>query len=331
VSAVFATDMPTGWIHYDAMTDEQKRAHVESVSAMPKFSLYGDTPPVGTKVLLTASWSHEITVKAIGQAFLGWFQDTGSCVGVGGGTAQQTLNCFESIFKQDPDKIVLQWWGYNYGMSRKRAGMNGRGEGSFGSTFAKSMAEDGTVDMLHEGLDEIPKVQIRNGMFSIGQQNELIWSDGNKASAQLRAAAKPHVFHNSPLSTGTQVRESILNGYPVTRAGMVFANPGSASVSNGALVGRYNGRGGHQESWLGYWNHPQLGELIWEQNQWGANAYGSDPGGGPAGGCWIRMNEIESFCADRNAEVYSVSGYDGYVDKRDDVLDWARDINPFLS
>lgn len=110
---------------------------------------------------------------------------------------------------------------------------------------------------------------------------------------------------------------------------MKFVNPGTARVVSGALVGSYNGRGGHQQSWLGYWNHPELGELIWEQNQWGANAYGADPGGGPAGGCWVRLSDVDQFCRDQYAEVYCLSQYEGYPDRREEVLDWTN--NPFLS
>jgi hypothetical protein len=89
------------------------------------------------------------------------------------------------------------------------------------------------------------------------------------------------------------------------------------------LIGTYNGRGGHQESWLGYWNHPQEGELIYEMNQWGENAYGNDPGGGAAGGCWIRIVDVDKQCRSQYAEIYALSQYDGYP-AQPEVFDWSK-------
>lgn len=325
-------DMPTGWIPFPELTDDQKQLHQSLVAGMPKFSSFGDKPPVGTKVLLSDSWRHQKVVDALGFAFPGWYQFTGSCVNVGGLTAAQTLNFWEPLFKDDPDKIVVLWGWYNYGMSRKRAGMNGRGEGSFGSTYAESLKVDGIVDARLDELEgEVANIIQASGMIAISKNDELKWSDGNTASAKLRELAKPHPIYSAPASSGAAVRDGILSGYAFTRAGMKFVNPGTAKVVNGTLVGSYNGRGGHQESWLGYWNHPELGELIWEQNQWGANAYGSDPGGGPAGGCWIRMSEVDQFCRDQYAEVYCLSQYEGYPDRREEVLDWSNGNNPFFS
>lgn len=316
------TQFPTGWIPEGDMTDDQCRLHRNNIAKMPMFNLVGDTPPVGTKILLTDTWKDPKVVAALGGPFKGWGQDTGSCVGVGGGNACQTLNFVESITKKQPEKIVLIAWYYNYGLSRKRAGMRGQGEGSFGSTFAESIRLDGTIDANHPGLEALPDGEDSRGMRYLGKSLEMQWSDGNHADSAVRTAAQPQTITSAPIAAFTAVRDAIANGYPVTRAGMSFANPGTASVRNGALVGSYNGRGGHQESWLGYWNHPQLGELIWEQNQWGANAYGSDPGGGVAGGCWIRADEVHKFCQASYAEVYAISSYSGYP-ARPEVFDWA--------
>lgn len=323
-------DMPTGWIPFPELTDDQKQFHQACVAEMPAFSQFGDKPPVGTKVLLSDVWRHQKVVDAVGYAFPGWYQFSGSCVCVGGTTAAQTLNFWEPIFKNDPDKIVVLWGWYNYGRSRLAAGMRGRGEGSFGSTFAKSLKDDGIVDArLDELKSEVANIIQASGMIAISKSDEMKWSDGTTASEKLRELAKPHPVFSAPASSGAAVRDGILSGYPFTRAGMKFVNPGTARVVSGALVGRYNGRGGHQQSWLGYWNHPELGELIWEQNQWGANAYGSDPGGGPAGGCWVRLSDVDQFCRDQYAEVYCLSQYEGYPDRREEVLDWTN--NPFLS
>ena len=315
-------DFPTGWIDFADRTDEQLVIHNAIVGRMPSFGIAGEKPPVGFKILLTDLWKHQKTKEALGFAFTGWKQYSGSCVGVGGGNAAQTTLLADKLIRTEPEKPVLIFWPYNYGRSRLLGGMRGRGEGSFGSTFAKSLSEDGATEWEVEGAT-LPEVKRpNNAQFEIGQSAEMAWSDGAVAPQPVRDEAKQHKFISAPLSSGDQVRDAIVNGYAATRASMSFVNPNTASVRNGALIGTYNGRGGHQESWLGYWNHPQEGELIYEMNQWGANIYGIDPGGGAPGGCWIRMDAVDSFCKGQYAEVYAISNYDGYP-ARPEVFDWA--------
>jgi hypothetical protein len=320
VSAAFDNELPLGWVDFHDRTDEQNAVHSAIVGRMPSFTLFGDTPPVGTKILLTNTWTDKRVVDSLGFAFPGWHQYTGSCVGVGGGNAAQTVNFLDAILRVESEKIVLLLWLYNYGRSRELGGMRGRGEGSFGSTFAQSLAEDGATEWDVEGV-QLPSTKI-NGQIEVGASVEMQWSDGTFAPAPVRDEAKQHKIISAPLSSGLAVRDAIINGYPVTRAFNSFVNPNSATVRNGALIGTYNGRGGHQESWLGYWNHPQEGELIYEMNQWGANVYGVDPGGGAPGGCWIRIADVDKMCRSQYAEIYALSQYDGYPEQPK-VFDWA--------
>ena len=312
-------DFPTGWLDFAERTDEQNAIHARLVAKMPAFTLFGETPPVGTKILLTDAWKHPKTIKYLGKPFTGWKQYTGSCVGVGGGNAAQTTNLLDAILRNEPETITLLLWLYNYGQSRLRGGMRGRGEGSFGSTFAESMAEDGMTEWEVDGVT-LPNVAI-SGQYEVTQGTELQWSDGSYAPQLVRQAAKAHKLISAPLSSGVAVRNAIVNGYPVTRAFSTFVQPGTAKVRNGALIGTYNGHGGHQESWLGYWNHPQEGELIYEMNQWGQSIYGHDPGGGAAGGCWIMIADVDRQC--RNGEIYALSQYDGYP-AQPEVFDWSK-------
>lgn len=315
-----------GWISEEHMDDAQKSFHHQALAAMPAFSVVPKgTPERGTKIMLTDLWKHPRTITALGKPFLGFGQDSGSCVGVGGGNGAQTKNLVNSILLDEPEKIVLFAWYYNYGLSRLRGGMRGRGEGSFGSAFAKSLELDGSIDARHSGLDTLlPDGDDSRGMIYIGKDRELQWSDGAFPSAEIKQAAKPQPFKTSPLRSFEQVRDSIIAGRPVTRAGMPLVNPGTATVRNGVLLGKHNGRGAHQESWLNYWNHPELGELVWEQNQWGPNAYGADPAGGPRGGCWITAEDCDRFCKSQYAEVYSLDSYDGYEDLTQKVFDWSK-------
>lgn len=312
-------DLPLGWIPFPERTDEEMAIHNNIVAAMPAFSLVGEKPPVGTKVLLTKLWNMPEVISALGFAFPGWHQYTGSCVGVGGGNVIQTVNFVDAFIRNELEKIILLFWPYNYGRSRLLGGMRGRGEGSFGSTFAKSCNEDGGTDWLKEL--NLPSYKI-NGQIEIGKAEELAWSDGTRAPQPVKDEASQHKFISAPIRTGEQVRDSIINGYPVTRAFGSYVNPGTAKVKNGALIGTYNGRGGHQEGWLGYWNHPQNGELIYEMNQWGTNIYGNDPGEGQAGGCWISIDDVDKQCRSQYAEIYAFSSFDGYP-AQPKIFDWA--------
>lgn len=320
-----------GWISYEEATPQQQALHDSILSQMVSYSLpVSATPEVGTKVLLTDLWKHPSTIKALGFAFPGWRQWSGACVGVGGGDACQTTICSNAIFDDDADEIRLAAWYYNYGQSRKRAGMNGRGEGSLGSTFFKSIAEDGVLDVRDEELDnQLPDGKIDEGMIHIGENAEMQWSDGNHASAAIRSKAKNHLMQGSQLRSAEEVRNEILNGRGVTRASSKFCRWGKAQVKNGVLIGRHENIGGHQESWLGYWNHPQLGEIFYEMNQHGADAYGIDPAGGAPGGCWVSIDDVQRLCEERYGEVFAVAGWDGYQDRQEQVLDWSN--NPFLS
>ena len=314
------TDQPTGWINFEDRSDEQNRTHERIVGTMPAFGLVSEAPAVGTKVLLTDLWKRQEVIDALGYSFPGWHQLTGSCVGVGFGNAIQTLNFIDAFIRNEPERIILAAWPFNYGRSRQLAGMNGQGEGSMGSTIARSGSIDGVSDWVKElGLPEVKNTD----QLLIGKQNELLWSDGKHASQAMRNEALPHKVTSAQLSSAAQVRDAIINGYPVTRAFSTFVNPGSTQVKNGVRIGSYNGRGGHQESWLGYWNHPQNGELIYEMNQWGANVYGSDPGGGADGGVWIPMEQVDRQCRGQYAEIYAMSQYDGYP-AQPKFFDWIQ-------
>ncbi len=299
-----------GWIEPQDRTNEQNDAHAAAMAQMPKYAMPSTgTPAVGTKVLLPDLWKHPSITAALGYEYTGSHQLTGSCVWAGAQNAVTTLSFFEVAKLGQPELITIPFVLANYGKSRQYAGMRGQGEGSLGATMAKSLTTDGCPNGLAAGLPTFT----RSDGFVWGSRVEMQWSDGaSEPESVLNEGRKHLVRTTTPLSSGDEVRDAILNGYPVTRAFGLFVNPGTASVRSGALVGHYNGRGGHQESWLGYWNNSDLGELIWEQNQWGLNVYGSDPGGGPAGGCWIPIAEVDRQCRGSDSEIYAISQYDGY-------------------
>lgn len=296
----------------------EKKSHLKTSASMTPF---GRALPVvsNEQIGVPEDPVYDLEIES-DNSFIAYGIAIHNCVGVGGGNATQTLIMVDALIRNELEKIILAAWPYNYGRSRQLGGMNGQGEGSMGSTYAKSLALDGVSDWIASlGLPQVTQ----GDQLLIGQQAEMQWSDGRKGSPELRTEAGQHKVISAPLSSGAEVRDAIINGYPVTRAFSTFVNPNSASVRNGVLIGHYNGRGGHQESWLGYWNHPQNGELIFEMNQWGKAVYGKDPGGGADGGVWLSIDEVDRQC--QSGEIYALSQYDGYPAQPDvpKLVNWG--------
>lgn len=273
-------------------------------------------PKAGEKVLLTDLWKHPSVVAAIGFEFPGFIQHTGSCVGVGSGDVCFTLLSLEVVRLGDPEQIHVPFWPLTYGRGRYHSGIRGRGDGSSGTGQAKAYREDGTVPAKTDGL---PTFSIKDGMLSVGSSVELDWSDGARISTAWLEKSRKHPVQKTALCRNADdVREAILNGYPVTEASMYGFNA-RVEGTPPALVGRRGPRWAHQMSLQGHWVHPQLGELFWLMNQWGGGAHGKDPAGGPAGGVWITKADVDWICNDQ--EVYAFSQFQGFP-ANPDLLNW---------
>lgn len=234
-----------------------------------------------------------------------------NCVGVGGGNALATLNFAEVVRLGQAEELIVPFWPYPYGKSRQRGGMRGRGEGSFGSTFAEACLEDGAPGSHLGGL---PPINWADDNVNYARAIELQWSDGAAAPRDMVEEGRRRLVRAvAPVRSAQQAWDAIKNLYPCTCACDRIIDRGMVRIEGGnekAAVGRRNGRGGHQTSWLGLWDHPELGKLFWEQNQWPRSLYPEDPGGGPRGGCWVTWDSVDWVC--RNGEAYAFSQYDYY-------------------
>lgn len=311
LSSVIDRTGSLGWIPFNLRTRDQIEAHDAALKAMPKFRFTaGATPPVGTKVILSDYWKHERAIKAWGAQFTGTHQLTGSCVWAGGQNVLMTRVAIDIIKKGDFENFILPNGLVNYGRSRLAAGMRGEGEGSLGSTFADSCGkDDGTPDAAITGM---PKPTDTSDGWIYGQRAEYLWSNGNASViTDVLPEARKHKCKVTVLRSGEEVRDMILAENPVTTAYGQYISKGQ--VKQGAVVGNYDGSGGHQTSWLGYWHHPDLGELIWYQNQWGLRQYPSDPGGGPLGGTWQPISSVDRVAKSGDGEVYAFLDHEGYL------------------
>ncbi len=313
--------MNLGWIPPSERTEEMHEAHFNALKAMPIFAILGDTMesiPTGTKVLLTDSWKSAAVVAKLGQPFTGWHQYTGSCVGVGFGNASASLAFTDVVLRGQQEDVILPFWPMNYGRSRLDMGERGPGEGSLGSCIAQSAVEDGVISWATPGL---PAYSFPDGYQlapdgKSAERLEMQWSDGTRIPQSLLEEGRKHLVKTAAALHGVdEVAAAIMNGYPCTGACMHFCNPGEAHVtgSPAVLLGNYNGTGGHQMSYHGVYQHPDLGLLIWNQNTWGLKVYGdADPAGGPLGGVWQKAADVDRMMKSNGAEFYALSQYEGY-------------------
>jgi hypothetical protein len=299
---------PLGFITPADRNPAQHAAHAAAEAMMPRFAL---APPVTAgpvKVVLSDFWHAPEVVADTGIDFdrAPFHQLTGSCVGAGGGNALYTLICVQRMLNEGATKAFVPWWPFNYGRSRLFMGEHGRGEGSMGSTFAKSVREDGVTSAAEAGL---PGFQKRDG-YELTSGQEMEWSDGDSRPViDYLDEAKPHPLGSAtPLRSPQDIKAAVLNGYPGTIACNNYI--GNASVQGSGdkarVIGHWNGRGGHQQWFFGYEDHPDFGPLYAVGNNWPRGTYPKDPGGLPLVCCWVLEKKVEEMFR-LDAEVYLFS------------------------
>jgi hypothetical protein len=299
-----------GWIPPENITKEQEPYIQVALAAMPRFTISG-TPNKNVyaedKVNLTELWKHPTVVEANGSEFTGVHQITGSCVGAGGGNAWFTLACVEAVRVGDPELPKVPFWLLPYGRSRYYLGSKTPGEGSTGTTFARAAREDGVIPADTSGLPTFT----RDDGWVWGRSAELKWSDGDSSDTMaLLPKSRLHLVKTTAqCRNGDDVREAIVNGYPVTCASMYAHNGGKVQGDPACLLASRQGSWSHQMSILAWWLHPQHGELFWLHNQWGLRAHGICPTGMPRGGVWIKKSDVDWICRD---EVYAFSQFQGF-------------------
>ena len=312
--------VPLGWIDWPERSPVMQQAHHAALAAMPVYAappLYEASFPEPLR--LTDSWTHARVVAALGRPFRRWHQLTGSCVGAGAGNAMATLAFLDVLRRGDPERLLLPFWLAAYGESRRLAGMRGRGEGSLGSTMARAAVSLGFPDWSLSGLP----VPTEGDGLAYTEAVEYQWSDGAALADQWRQEATRHPVRTvSPCGSAADVRAAVANGYPVTLAYGSYVGRPRVEGSPPVLLGTFDSRGGHQVSIQGVWDHPSLGPLYLQPNQWPASVYPADPAGGPPCSCWLREADVDRVC--RGGEVYAWSQYDGYPAQPDvpALLDW---------
>jgi len=273
-------------------------------------------PPADVKEALL----YKVVNKAAGYEFFPWDQKTGSCVGHGALAVMATLQAVEIVTQRETyEEWRTPFILYNYGQSRVRGGLHGAGEGSFGSSMAESLNEDGCPPL--DPSYPQPTKQSDNS-WTFGSAAEMAWSNGDRPPLQIESIAnKFKVKGASKLKNSEEVKQALANGYPVTIASSWwgFSDLKVKSIGTPAVqLASRNQSWGHQQSCLGFTTHPEFGLIFLIQNSWG-NAHGTPPGnyGEPRGSYWIRAKDMDRICQE---EVFSFSNFDGYPAR---VIDWT--------
>lgn len=305
-----------GWIPPDERTEEMHEAHRVAMASMLPFPLVSDPLPTGFKLMLTDSWKHRQTIKALGRPFTGSHQNTGSCVNSGAMNACMMRLVLNVLMFGLAQKIVVPFTLVAYGKSRQFAGMRGRGEGSLGSTMAKAMREVGMIDAADSSLPKYTADSSKG--FDYPAEVELQFSDGAALPAKLLDLADDNLIGaTAELHNTQEMSSAILNFNPVTRAHMNWAKPGTerleGSGSAEVVIGEHNGEGGHQMTCDGVWQHPTLGLLFHETNNWGLDVYRTDPSTGTGSGYWVKESVEDRAMRQRYAEHFAYAGPAGFV------------------
>lgn len=308
-----------GYIPPDQRNVEQIKVADIILSSMPRFGIRGSFPMAERRYAL---WKAAVILT--GKHLPYNFQQTGSCVGAGGGNMLKTGMCVEIVVKgETAEEYREPWWLYTYGRSRFHAGLRGPGEGSMGAAWAKAITEDGIFEIDPEGAPDLPDYKVQSGWIVQPAAIEKQWSDGAKIADTWLKLGKQHLYKTAArLRSAAECAEALINGYCITQASSFGFSPmvprpvGTPPVR---LVKSWNGSWNHQ-TWIDeYWDHPELGEIFRWGNNWGAGAHGSPTADEPTGGVYITHAVLDQICKSRDSEVFAFSVFDGFPAREEEI------------
>lgn len=312
-----------GFITKKDRTKAQEKAHDLAMGNCIKFSLPCPQLAKNQKVCLYDAWADPAVVSETGFKFERIHQLTGSCVWAGGTNAVYSTIAMQRVSGSVKTRAFLPFTLHNYAMSRHYFGDDSEGEGSLGSTFAKSLTKDGIRDWnVNDGL---PSYTLPDGL-QVTERIEYKWSSyRNPDVSTVLAASQPHTFGSAGECLSVEnIKAMILNGYGVTFACNRFIGKGSikGSGDNAYVTGFWDSNGGHQQSIHAVWEHPTDGPLYWAQNNWPGSVYPLDPAGGPKCGVWVTEANVKRALT-YDAEVFGLSHLNWFP-ASPEVIDWSE-------
>lgn len=309
-----------------------------------------DVPEMkGDKVFL---W--EATKIVFGGYFLNW-QMIGSCVNGGGQNGLIARIALEALHGPKHEAAVIPFTLLPYAHSRSTyIGQPNRSEGDGASAtgFAEMLDKIGTPPSNLPGLPQPKLIPIKGRddakciVYSPGSLAEIARFDPRTMSPRIVAlyelqfstarnlkpewneAAKKHNLQYVRCRSAEDVKRELRRGRPVLAAGdwggrMQCSYKGEPRV----LFNQESGSWAHQQSILGYWNHPTLGDIFYWMNQWyglngeyAVSVHGETTNGEPPGGYWTAAKDVDYQA--RTGEVFSLHSFNGYPGD----IDWKLGV-----
>lgn len=301
-------DYTGGWIPYEDRTSQQQLHSDQWADSRPLFgdiNTFGDLPD---EALNFKSW------LAIGLRPLRVYQQIGSCVGAGGAVAYGDAMAGDVYYRGEQESVELPCPWPTWGIGRELGGMNGRGEGSFGSAQAEAVEKWGYLPVDFPGLPQPRK----DGDWLIWTKDDeytYSWPRQFPVSANTLApeAGKHRMGKQLPARTLAEIDQAAAQGYGIT----IASNYGSKTmrVKDGFLVASWDGSWAHQMTIDGYKIVPSLGKLYLFKNQWGRKAHPSCPflsTFGVEGAFWVPEADLQKLVSNRNTEVHIHSSTGGF-------------------
>lgn len=283
-----------GWLGQDAA----RRAFEQLADRFAPFFVAGQTRSSEGRRLALWDFARQVT----GRHLPTFRQEIGDCVSMGAANAVNYLACMEIARQHDRERYRPAYPPYLYGISRVQIG-GGRlddGDGSLGVWAADGVRRHGVL-----AADE-PGVPPYSG--NVARE----WGRRPGPPAQLIAQAQPHcVRSTAPVRTYAQVRDAIVNGYPVTVASTVGFRM-RPMVDRNKHWGVPAGSWAHQMCLVGC-DDDDARPGCYCINSWGPDAHGKPADDAPPGGFWIDASVVERMVGQDDSFAYSQ--FDGFPEQ----------------
>lgn len=256
---------------------------------------------------LTKLWAHPMVLAGLGSPFIGFGQQTGSCVGAGGGNVEASTCFLEVILLNEPERIFLPFWPLTYGRSRYYLGDTSQGEGSLESTWAKAAIQDGVLP----SAANLPQFTAGDGSLQCGSRVEMQWSDGDsRPLIDHLGTSRQHLITKAEICRAPDDVWNAIGALKCIGHGSMYGyNVTGKMDDNGEAMGKRGPRWSHKET--------ILGRRIYKGKRWFKNVNQWFYQGAKI--VWIPEEDVQWICND--GEVYAYSGLQGIPEEK---LDWGR-------
>lgn len=293
---------PQGYLPPDQRNPFQVRLGVNYDERTPRFADVNR----GAADRPDAALLFELETKATGKLLPRIGQKEGSCVGVSWARSLAQAICGDIVVRRTREEVKNLFAFATWGYSRRLAGLNSRGGGSFGAAMARAGVEFG---MLATDNSLLPPPTEKDGWLWWTSKIELDFSVPKHwpvPEAQLALAANERqVTYTVRIRTTAELEDALVQGYGVTMASMFGTR---ARVVQGLLLGAWNDSWAHQMSIGGYMTHPAHGRVYLIDNQWGPTFHGDCPYLAPKGvrgSFWIRESTMKDILKSSSTEVFA--------------------------